>query len=474
MRRAPALLAALALFAGCAMGPDYKRPATPKSENFRGALEPAAAASLADLPWWEVFQDPVLRQLIEEALKTSYDVRIAAARVEQMRALLGVAKSDFYPQLGYQINGARGQNAAQYGIIGPNQANAFSGNLSLNWELDIWGRIRRSTEAARAQLMSSEYARQAIVMSLVTGVAQAYFELRELDLQLEITQRSVKAFQDTFDLFSRKFAGGAASKLEISRAGAALAQAAEQVPSIENQIFAKENEINFLLGRLPQPIPRGASLMTQRLPPATPAGLPSALLERRPDVREAEEGLRSANAQVGVAKASFFPKLSLTGLLGIITPNLQSFSLAWAAGGGLVGPLFQGLRLYDNYVASKAAWEQAKLQYQRTVLSSLHDVANALVQQQKLGQIRDQQAKNVDYLRDSVKLATLRYIGGLANYYEVLEAQQQLFPAETSLAQTDLYRLLAVVQLYKALGGGWGIEPKPAVPPAPASGVAKK
>jgi multidrug efflux system outer membrane protein len=297
-------------------------------------------------------------------------------------------------------------------------------------------------------------------MSLVANVAQAYFELRQLDLQLEITIRSAKSFKDTYDLFERKLTGGAASKLETARAGAALTQAAAQIPYLENQIFAKENLINLLLGRAPGPVPRGGALIGQAAPPSTPAGLPSSLLERRPDVMQAEENLRASNAQVGAAKANFFPQLSLTGLLGLATPDLQKYSLAWAAGGSIAGPVFQGFKVYDNYAAAKAQWEQAKIQYQKAVVTALQDVSNALMYRRKLEQIRAEEVKNVEYLRDSVRLSTLRYMGGLANYYEVLEALQQLFPAETSLSQTELNRMLAVIQLYKALGGGWAVPKK--------------
>jgi multidrug efflux system outer membrane protein len=451
-----ASMLACAVLSGCAVGPDYKRPKLPAADSFRGQAAQQDSATLADLPWWEVFQDDALKGLINEALRNNNDVLIAAARVEQYRALLGVAKGDFYPWLDYSVSGFGGKNALQQGIMpGTGTGGSFGANINLSWELDIWGRIRRSTEQAKAQLLSTEWGRRGTVLSLVSQVAQAYLELRELDMELEIAFKAVAAYSDTYELFYRKVTGGATSRLDTATAGAALEQAKAYIPYVENQIFQKENQINLLLGRPPQPISRGSALTAQSIPPSTPAGLPSSLLERRPDIIGAEFDLRAANAAIGQAKANFFPKLSITGMFGAGSSDLQTFMMQWAAGGALQGPMFHGFKVYDNYAAVKAQWEQSKQSYVKTVLTAFKDVSNALTAQQKLEIIKQHQTKQVEQCREAVRLSTLRYIGGLAQYYEVVQSLQQLFPAEYTLAQTERDRVLAVVNLYKALGGGW-------------------
>jgi multidrug efflux system outer membrane protein len=441
--------------AGCAVGPDYKRPEVKIPDQHRGVLTAADKKSLADLPWWEVFKDPILKGLIEEALKNNLDLKAATARVEQSRELARIKRGDYYPQLNYSAANNYGRNVLTYGLPGGKNSNMAMGNVEMQWELDVWGRVRRASESAREQYFASMEARRDIALILVTDVATAYLELRELDNELEIAKRTTDSFQGTYDMFTRRYKGGAASLLESSRAGAALAQTAAVIPQLENQIFEKENDINFLLGRAPAPILRGQSLNEQYLAPETPAGLPSALLERRPDIREAEHTLMSANADIGVAKANFFPQFSLTGLLGSASPDLKTFSNSWALGGSVTGPLFNGGKVIANYEATKYAYEQVKAQYEKTVMNALREVADAINLQQKLTVVRDQQAKAVDFLKQSTKLSLYRYTKGLASYTDVLDAQQQLFPAENNLARTDRDRLLAMVQLFRALGGGW-------------------
>ena len=302
-----------------------------------------------------------------------------------------------------------GRNVALEGLPGGKNSNMVSGNVQMQWELDVWGRVRRASESAREQYFASMEARRDIALILVTDVATAYLQLRELDSELEIAKRTTASFQDTYDLFNRRYKGGASSLLESSRAGAALAQTAAAIPDLESQIFAKENEINFLLGRAPAPIPRGLALSEQYLTPETPAGLPSALLERRPDIREAEHTLMSANADIGVAKANFFPQFSLTGLLGSASPDLKTFSNSWSLGGSMTGPLFNGGKVIANYEASKYAYEQVKAQYEKTVMNALKEVADAIVLQQKLAGVREQQAKAVDFLKQATKLSLFRY-----------------------------------------------------------------
>jgi outer membrane protein, multidrug efflux system len=452
------------LLAGCAIGPDYKRPAVAKPETFRGQAT-AEAASFADAPWWEVFQDPVLKGLIEEAMRANYDARIAAARVHEARANLRVARSDLFPSLDYDAAVGR----ARIPLGGLNLFNGtdhrtddfFAGTMTMSWELDIWGRVRRSNEAARATLFSTEDARRGVWLTLVSDLAQAYFQLLALDVQLQIAQISTQAYQGTYDLFLDRFNLGVASKLETSRALGALGSAQATVPQLQSSIVARENQISILLGKAPGPIPRGQPMYAQPVAPVVPASLPSALLERRPDLRQAEQQLVAANARIGVAKAEFFPKLSLTALFGAVSPELSAFTsggaTVWAVAGMLSGPLFNAGRTTGQYRASIAQWEQARLQYEQAVLGALREVSDALTALGKLSDAETGQETAVQGLEAAVVHATDRYRQGLASYYEVLEAQQQLYPAQTTLAQIRRDRLTAYVQLYKALGGGWNL-----------------
>lgn len=457
MRSAAVPLLAASLAAGCAVGPTYKRPPVAAPAETRGQVGPAEAASLADQPWWEVFDDDSLKSLIDDAVRNNFDVRAAVSRVEEFRARAGIARSELFPQIGYQAEWSRSRQS-EFVQPGSTPINLHDVNLGISWEIDLWGRIRRLSEAALAQYLSTREARLGVLLSVVSEVAQAYFELRELDAQLEIAYRTTEAFQGTYDLFNRQLLGGVASELQVSRAEAALATAAAAIPNLERQIVAQENLLCFLLGRNPGVIPRGKSLTAQALPPKVPAGLPSTLLERRPDLRQAEQQLVSANANVGVAMASFFPRISLTGALGGLSPEVSDLFRAgktWSVAAGLTGPLFQGLRLKNQYEASVAQWEQAKTQYEAAVTNAFGETSTALVAHQKLAEVEKQQARSVAAYREAVRIANIRYVAGLSSYVEVLDAQQQLFPAENALAQTRFSRLANFVQLYKALGGGW-------------------
>ncbi|MCX6113277.1 MAG: efflux transporter outer membrane subunit [Proteobacteria bacterium] len=461
MKKIIIILTATAMFIGCAVGPDYKRPKVAMPDAHRADMTVTEKKAVADLPWWDIFKDPVLKNLIDEALKNNMDLKMATARVAQMRSLTGVANGDFFPQINYSAIGNRGKNVPADGLTSNTTGNMAMGNLGFQWELDVWGRVRRASESAGAQYLASVEARRDIMILLIAEVANAYFELRELDNELEIAKRTEDSFQDTYNLFMRRYKGGEASLLESSRAGAALAQTSAAIPYLESQIFAKENEVNFLLGKGPASIQRGQALSNQYLTPIIPSGVPSSLLERRPDIREAEANLIAANADIGVAKAAFFPQFSLTGLLGASSPDLKTFSHSWALGGGVTGPIFNGGKIWSNYNATKHVYEQVKTQYEKTVINALREVSDTLTLQQKLVGVRDQQAKAVEFLRKATRLSIARYSGGLARYTEVLDAQQQLFPAENNLAQTDRDRLLAMVQLFKALGGGWEIIEQP-------------
>jgi outer membrane protein, multidrug efflux system len=453
-----------ALLSGCAIGPDYKRPIVAQPDTFRGQAT-AEATSFADAPWWEAFQDPALKALIEEALRNSYDVGIAAARVQEARSNLRVARSDLYPSLDYNASAGRARLpiGGLSGLTGSDHVtdDFFIGHMTLSWEIDVWGRVRRSNEAARANLYASEEARRGVWLTLVSDLAQAYFELLALDVELGIARNSTQAYQGTYDLFLDRFNLGVASRLETARALGALGSAQATIPELESQIVAKENQISILLGRIPGPIPRGQPMFAQTVVPAVPAGLPSALLERRPDLRQAEHLLVAANARIGVAKAEFFPKLSLTALFGAASPELSAVTgggaTVWAVAGMLSGPIFNAGRTMGQYRASIAQAEQARLQYAQAVLTALREVSDALTALGKLSDAEVGQDTAVRALADAVDHATDRYRQGLASYYEVLEAQQQLFPAQTTLAQIRQNRLTTYVQLYKALGGGWNL-----------------
>ncbi len=482
-KRALGLSACALLLAGCPVGPDFVKPAPEMPPEYRSELGAAEAASFADQAWFEVFQDAKLRELIETAIASNYDLRTAAARVEQAKHLVGVTRSEIFPQASYQGAAQRGKSfggppfevvdpttGARDTIGGSNRTfNTFLGSLNLAWEIDVWGRIRRATEASEATLWATEDVRRGVVLSLVSGVAASYFALQELDLELEIARNTTASFGDTVQLFTRRYEGGVDSKLSVERAVAARAQAAATIPATEQQIVQQENAISVLLGRAPGPIPREPLLTRTALPPQTPPGLPSQLLQRRPDILQAERLIQAANAQVGVTVANFFPQIGLTTLYGGQSSDIDNIvktpGAIWAIAGSVLGPIFQGGRLTESYRAAVAEWEATKSVYEQTVVTALSEVSNALIAQQKLEEVRAQQEQQVAALRESVRLALLRYNGGLSSYFEVLEAQQQLFPAELALAATDRDRLLAVVDLYRALGGGWAANDQPVEEP---------
>ena len=458
-------LPALALFfllGGCAVGPNYQRPPTRTPSAFLGEAQ-VSTNSLGDLPWWQVFQDDALQQLIRGAVTNNYDLRIAETRVEQAGAIAAQSRAALFPQLGYEAEAARGRNAL---ITVPTAnkpvANLFVAAGSASWEIDLWGRLRRLNESARAQYFATLEAQHDVRLSLISQVAQAYFQLLALDANLVIAKNATNAFSETLKIFSERLQHGVTSRLETSAAEAARATAAAQIPDLERQIALQENQLNVLLGRYLGAVARNDSLLTQPSPPDVPAGLPSALLERRPDIREAEQQLRSANAQVGVAVANFFPHLTLTGLLGQVSPELSAVTSgganAWSVAANLAGPLFQGGRLAAQYRQAKAARAQYWLQYESAVLTAFREVSDALISRQRLAEARVEQERAVSAYQQAVQVVTERYRLGQSSYYEVLQEQQQLFPAENTLVQIRLNQLLNSVQLYRALGGGWDAE----------------
>ncbi len=464
---AATVLLLLAL-AGCAMGPDYRRQKTSLPESFRGASAPGTN-SIADLPWWTLFRDPVLVDLVEVAMTNNYDLKRIVAQVEQARQQITVARSPLFPQLGYQGLLGRGQNAVA-GVPSPSSGQTLTTPMalgSLSWELDVWGQIRRMTEAARAQYLATQEGQRNMRLMITCDVATAYLELLTLDAQLAILRNATNAYAGTLKIFQDRLAGGVASRLETDRASAALAKAAASVPEWERRVVVAENAINLLLGRPPGTVPRGSLAVGEQTAfgPEVPAGLTSDLLRRRPDIAVAEQDLVAANAMVGANKAQFFPTISLTAALGQGSTALDTFtagsSRVWSAAAGLTGPIFQGGRIRAQYRAAKAAFEAAVAQYDQSILTALREVSNALTARQQYIEVRRQEEKAVDALESAVTISTERYLNGKASYFEVLEAQQQLYPTQSDLAQARFAEANAVVNLYRALGGGWNLTNNP-------------
>jgi outer membrane protein, multidrug efflux system len=446
---------------GIEVGPDYKRPEVHPAEQFRSQIGPSEANSLADLRWWQVFNDRALQSLIVTALEHNYNLQLAANRVEQARALVGVAASQLYPQIGYQGFAGREKTFVPLENAGGNLTfNTFGGLLNLAWELDVWGRIRRSTEAARANLFAQEYVRRGVMLTLVSDVATSYFSLLELDREMAIAQDSAATYKKTLDLFAQRYHFGKDSKLPVARAQAAYDASLANIASLQRAIVQQENALSILLGAFPEEIARGTPL-TRQSAPATPLGATTALMQRRPDILQAEQNVIGANAEIGVAVANFFPRIGLSALYGAQSPSMNhllddTFSI-WNIAGGLVGPIFQGGQIIEAYYAQQALWEGTIAQYQQTVIVAFREVSDTLIAQSTLVDQRAALEGQVTALREAVDLALLRYTAGRASYFEVLEAEQLLFPAEDALAQTQRDQLLVVVDLYKALGGGWNL-----------------
>jgi multidrug efflux system outer membrane protein len=466
-----ALVAALA--GGCAVGPNYSRPELPTPPAHRFFEGEEQAQSIADTPWWDVVKDPQLQAFVREAIANNLDLRTATARVAEARAQYGIARSFLFPQVGVSA-GYDAQQASR--LSEPTQAlpykktyQNYSAGFPVSWEIDLFGRIRREKEAAFAAYLATEEGRRAALITLVADVASTYLFLRELDLELEVARRTVATNEETVRFYETRLKGGVSNRLEVDTATANRARTATIVPQLEQQIAVAENALCLLLGRPPGPIQRGEALTDQHVPPGVPAGLPAALLERRPVVLAAEEQLVASNANVGAAKALFFPTISITGILGTVSSEFSNLLKAdanvWQVSPSLFAPIFQGGRIRRNYDAAKARYEQALAQYQKAALNSYREVANALVSVKKLGEARLELEDGVDALRDAAALARSRYDTGLANYLEILNADQQLFDQELQLAQTRGEEIRAFVELYRALGGGW--QPEPVTAPSP-------
>jgi outer membrane protein, multidrug efflux system len=451
------------VLAGCTLGPTYQRPAVPAPEVWRDGLSNADPASLADLSWWELFEDEELRQLVRAALEANKDLRIAVTRVDQARALLGVTRAAQFPEINAGASATTNRFSDTVRPRGQGgRSDLFSTTVDLAFEIDIWGRLRRATEAARAELLASEEARQAVVMTLVSDVATAYLRLRQLDLELETTRRNVASRQGSLQLVRDRFEAGLTSALDLRQAEAELASTAAQIPDLERQIAQTEHQLSIVLGRNPAGIGRGRPLTGQTFPPTVPAGLPSALLERRPDIRQAEDGLIAANARIGVAKAAFFPQVSLTGFFGVESVALSDLftgpSRIWQFGPTVTLPIFNAGRNRANLRLTEAQQRESLIRYEQAIQQAFREVEDALVAHRKAREALTEQEAAVRASREALSIAEFRYTSGLTNYLDVLDAQRTLLAAEVAESQTLLAQLVAVVQLYRALGGGWDAE----------------
>jgi multidrug efflux system outer membrane protein len=463
MKRCVVLLVTAALLnVGCTVGPRYRRPTVAVPGSYRGAAPEQAAqpqiASLGDQKWWEVFQDEQLRTLIRTALQHNYDLRIAASHVLEAQAQLGITRADQFPTLsgGAAIADVR---TAQSKFLPAFETSTGQVNASAVWELDFWGKYRRATEAARANLLASQWAQQEVVSTLVADVAAAYFQLRALDLQLEISKRTLNSRQESLQLTRVLADGGATSLLDVRQAEQLVFTASAEVPSLEQQIEQQENLLNILLGQNPGEVPRGQSLTEQRQPPEVPAGIPSALLERRPDIREAEDQLIAANAEIGVARAAYFPQISLSGAGGFQTPALSNLFTgpagAWTFGASLTQPIFTGGRLRSGVRLAEARQKTAVLVYEQSIQTAFRSVSDSLVAYRKTREFREQEELLFQSAQDAARLSHMRYAGGVTGYLEVLTNETNAFSAELAVVQARQNELLALVQLYEALGGGW-------------------
>jgi len=448
------------LLSGCVMGPDYQRPAVEAPKAFQVA--PKDAAETADTLWWKQFQDPVLDALIAEALAHNTNIAIAAANVEQAAAVLTQTRSQLFPQVGYGVTGERQKTVEPaFAKLIPNYPNpitAYQAVLSASWEIDLWGRIRRQSEAALANVLATDEARLGVILSLVAQVANSYLQLRGLDAQLAVAQQTLGTYAESVKLFALQFKYGQVSQMSVAQAQSQYESAAAQIPLIESQIAQNQNALAVLIGRDPGPIARGKSVYDFVLP-KVPAGLPSELLERRPDLLQAEQQLVAANAQIGAAKALYFPTISLTGAFGGASSDLSNLfkgsSRVWNYAGSVIGPIFTFGAVSGQVAQAEAAQNAALLNYQLSIRNAFADVDNALVANQKIQEQLAAQERLVAALSDYARLARLQYAGGYTGYSTVLQAEQTLFPAELNLASIRAQVFGSAVNIYKAMGGGW-------------------
>jgi len=452
VRKLIAVSLVMLLLSGCAVGPNYKRPSVNVPDTYRGASPEEStqttAESLGDQKWWEVFEDQQLQDLIHTALQQNYDVRIAATRILQAQAQVGITRADQLPTISGGVE-AVNQRSARSKFFPAFETSSNQVDLSLAWELDFWGKYRRATESARANLLATQWARQAVISTLVSDVAAAYFQLRELDLELEISRRTLASRRDSLQLTQTLASGGATSMLDVRQAEQLVFTAAETIPDLERRIEQQENFLSTLLGNNPGPITRGTKLTEQPHVPEIPAGLPSSLLERRPDIRQAEAQLIAANAQIGVAKAAYFPQITLTASGGYQSSALTSLFTGpaglWNFGGSLVQPIFTGGRIRSNVKFTEARQQEAALVYQQTIQQAFRGVSDALIEYRKDKEFREQQQQLALSAEGAARLSETRYRGGATSYLEVLTNETNYFNAELGLAQAQLNELLEIV-----------------------------
>ena len=463
MRPACGLVAlAACLLSGCAVGPNYRRPVIATPPQFRGG-EPGTA-SLADSKWFDLFKDDKLSEVVNLALAQNYDLQIAAARVLEARAQLGITRAELFPQLSAtaSFNATRGSSIGSFNFIpaGTNLDVSYTqAGFTLGWELDVWGRVRRLTEAARAQYFGTEEARRGVITTLISDVTSNYFALREADLEIEIARKTRGVAERSLALTTERRQGGVASSLDVRQAEQFLYTATSQIAADERQIEQTENALSLLTARNPGPIPRGKALTEYVVPPEVPAGLPSALLERRPDIRQAEDSLVAANANIGAARAQYFPQISLTGLLGgqsrALTALFTGPGRNWNFIPTATLPIFDGVRIRNNVRLAEAQRQEALVNYQKAITTAFREVSDALVGLRRTREQRTQEELLVKALQDSDRLSTLRYRGGLDSYLQVLDAERNLFQGELDLARLRQTELTSIVMVYRALGGGW-------------------
>jgi outer membrane protein, multidrug efflux system len=461
IRLRPLLSIVFLLLTGCMVGPKYKRPPVTVPDAYRGLAPdagPQAAASLGDEKWWMVFQDLQLQGLIREALSQNYDVRIAATRVLQAQAVLGITRADQFPTITGGVSSSN-QRFPATKITPAFETSPSEVNLSLFWELDFWGKFRRATEAARASLLATEWGQKAVMSSLVSNVASAYFQLLELDSEMEISRGALASRKESLRLVEVRAKGGVTSMLDVRQSEQLVYTAAAAIPDLERRIEQQENLISILLGKNPAPVTRGKSLVENAIPPTVPAGLPSSLLGRRPDIQSSEQQLVAANARIGVAKAAYFPQITLTAIGGYQSPALTNLFTGpaglWNFGGQLVQPIFTGGRIHSNVRLTEAQQQEAVLVYQQSIQQAFREVSDSLVAYRKNQEFRAQQELLTNSAQDATRLSDQRYRGGVTSYLEVLDSDTRYFDAQLGLAQARLNERLALVQLYNALGGGW-------------------
>jgi multidrug efflux system outer membrane protein len=455
-------LAALA-FAGCMVGPNYTRPAVESPPSWRVTEE--QAGNVADNAWWGQFGDPVLDNLIQVALRENLDLQIAAARVDEFAGRYGFVRADLYPQVGASAFAGRGRTTEETGNTLPPGFNSTLNNYSIalnaGWEVDIWGRIRRATEAARAELVGTEEGRRAVILSLVGSVAGSYINLRDLDRQLEIAKETAKSRGESLELFRIRFEGGFTSEVEYVQVKSLYEEAMATIPAFQKAIAQQENGLSVLLGRNPGPIPRGKTIDQLKLP-TIPPGLPSDLLERRPDILAAEQALVAANARIGVAKAAYYPSISLTGFFGFASTDLSDLftgsAKVWSYGVPVSVPIFTAGKIAGDVQASEAVQRQALAQYRQSIQAAFREVDDALVDRARTKEQLSAQSNQVKALEKYVELARLRFDNGYTSYLEVLDAERSLFNAQLSYAQSQGVLLLAGINVYKAMGGSWVTE----------------